>query len=71
MKKIELYILFSGCGGFSLGASAAGFKIKGFKLEKSAVEIYKKNFHSSELLGLDINDIKLEIIKKNFKIKLI
>ena len=70
-KKLSCISLFSGCGGFSLGASAAGFKIKGFlELEKSAVEIYKKNFHSSELLGLDINDIKLEIIKKKFQNKI-
>ena len=70
-KKFKCISLFSGCGGFSLGASAAGFKIKGFlELEKSAVEIYKQNFPSSELLGLDINDIEIEIIKKKFQNKI-
>lgn len=70
-KKLSCISLFSGCGGFSLGASAAGFKIKGFlELEKSAVEIYKQNFSSSELLGRDINDIKINNIKSKFQNKI-
>ena len=52
--------LFSGCGGFSLGFSAAGFLIKGFlELEESLRDIYKQNFPNSVELGGDITKIDL------------
>jgi len=56
--------LFSGCGGFSLGFSAAGFKIKGFlELEEDLREIYKLNFPDSEELGGDITTVTEESLR--------
>jgi DNA (cytosine-5)-methyltransferase 1 len=56
--------LFSGCGGFSLGFSAAGFKLAGFlELNPDLRKIYKDNFPSSLELGGDITgvtDLQLE-----------
>ncbi|MBS1169813.1 MAG: transcriptional regulator, family [Burkholderiaceae bacterium] len=56
--------LFSGCGGFSLGFSAAGFKVKGFvELDKNLRSIYKKNFPDSLELGGDITKIDDDALK--------
>lgn len=53
--KLSAVSLFSGCGGFSLGFSAAGFTIKGFlELEESLRDIYRANFPTSLELGGDI-----------------
>lgn len=50
--------LFSGCGGFSIGFSAAGFLVKGYlELEFDLRKIYKLNFPDSLELGGDITDI--------------
>lgn len=56
--KLSALSLFSGCGGFSLGFSAAGFDVKGFlELVKDFREIYKLNFPNSIELGGDITDV--------------
>jgi DNA (cytosine-5)-methyltransferase 1 len=56
--------LFSGCGGFSLGAAAAGFEIKGFvELDDGLRGIYKKNFPQSNEIGTDISKITDSDIK--------
>ncbi|MDE3042872.1 MAG: DNA (cytosine-5-)-methyltransferase [Nitrospirota bacterium] len=50
--------LFSGCGGFSIGFSAAGFIVKGYlELEVELRTIYKLNFPDSIELGGDITEI--------------
>ena len=50
--------LFAGCGGFSLGFSAAGFAVKGFlELEPYLRQIYKSNFPQSLELGGDITKV--------------
>lgn len=50
--------LFSGCGGFSLGFSAAGFALKGFvELVPELRNIYQHNFRNSAELGGDITKI--------------
>jgi DNA (cytosine-5)-methyltransferase 1 len=50
--------LFAGCGGFSLGFSAAGFNVKGFlELEPGLRDIYRLNFPSSVELGGDITEV--------------
>lgn len=63
-KKIEgltALSLFSGCGGFSLGFSAAGFEIKGFvELDKDLRKIYKRNFPTSIEMGSDITGVSQE-----------
>ncbi|MFT3883409.1 MAG: DNA (cytosine-5-)-methyltransferase [Gemmatales bacterium] len=60
--------LFSGCGGFSLGFSAAGFQLKGFlELQEELRAIYRLNFPDSVELGGDITqftDAELEKLPK-------
>ena len=57
-NKLKALSLFSGCGGFSLGFSWAGFDVRGY-LEKDASvrAIYKQNFPSAITLGDDISKI--------------
>jgi DNA (cytosine-5)-methyltransferase 1 len=57
-KTLSALSLFSGCGGFSLGFSAAGFRVKGF-LEREADlrAIYRLNFPESLELGGDITEL--------------
>lgn len=62
-RKLRAISLFSGCGGFSLGFSAAGFQIAGFlELEDHLRDIYKCNFNSKEL-GSDITKINDETLR--------
>lgn len=50
--------IFSGCGGLSLGFSAAGFKISGYvELEQKLRNIYAQNFPTTPQMGTDITDI--------------
>ncbi|NHR04174.1 DNA (cytosine-5-)-methyltransferase [Chromobacterium haemolyticum] len=50
--------LFSGCGGFSLGFSAAGFDVKGYvELDEDLRKIYKENFPKSREIGGDITSV--------------
>lgn len=47
--------LFSGCGGFSLGFSAAGFGVKGYvELDANLRRIYRANFRDPVEIGGDI-----------------
>lgn len=53
--------LFSGCGGLSLGFSAAGFQVKGFlELDEDLRSIYKSNFPQCVELGSDVTGISPE-----------
>lgn len=53
--------LFSGCGGFSLGFSAAGFQVKGYvELEPGLRKIYQLNFPESVEIGGDITKVTEE-----------
>lgn len=50
--------LFSGCGGFSLGFSAAGFLMKAFlELDPGLRKIYRQNFPASFEMGGDITEV--------------
>lgn len=50
--------LFAGCGGFSLGFSAAGFAVKGYvEIGDNLRRIYRANFPSSIELGTDITGV--------------
>lgn len=63
-KKLDALSLFSGCGGFSLGFSAAGFKIKGYlELDEDLRRIYSTNFPTAECLGGDISEIENSAIE--------
>lgn len=51
--------LFSGCGGFSLGFSAASFQVRGFlERDEELRAIYKLNFPDCVELGGDITQLK-------------
>lgn len=60
--------LFSGCGGFSFGFSAAGYKIKAFlELNNDLRGIYKDNFSGSVELGGDITKISDSDLQRDSK----
>lgn len=50
--------LFSGCGGFSLGLTWAGFKVKGcIEIDDGLREIYAANFPNTRVIGTDITAV--------------
>lgn len=60
--------LFAGCGGFSLGFSAAGFSIKGFvELKESLRAIYKQNFPHCVEIGGDITSVNDRALSEHAK----
>lgn len=62
-RKLSALSLFSGCGGFSLGFSAAGFALKGFVEREPALRaIYQQNFPASRMLGADITQVSDEAL---------
>lgn len=64
IEEISALSLFSGCGGFSLGFSAAGFHVKGYlELEDYLRQIYKLNFPDSLELGSDITEISTNLLE--------
>lgn len=60
-RSLKALSLFSGCGGFSLGFSAADFELVGFlELESGLRDIYKANFPTSTEMGSDITLVSKE-----------
>ena len=58
IDELNALSLFSGCGGLSLGFSAAGFQVKGFlEIDNGLRKIYRSNFPESLELGGDIADV--------------
>lgn len=58
--------LFAGCGGFSLGFSAAGFGLKGYvELDADLRRIYRANFRNSAEIGADIAAISDSTIRQH------
>ncbi|MBL0242374.1 MAG: DNA (cytosine-5-)-methyltransferase [Chloracidobacterium sp.] len=63
-KSGKVISLFSGCGGFSLGFSWAGFEVMGFlELEEAYRAIYRENFPTVYELGDDIRKLEMEDIQ--------
>lgn len=65
--KVDVLDLFSGCGGFSLGLSQAGFDIKNHyfsEIDKYAIANYKHNFKKSKYVGSveNVSGIKADIV---------
>jgi DNA (cytosine-5)-methyltransferase 1 len=57
--------LFAGCGGFSLGFKAAGYKIVGHvEINEYARNVYEANFPDSICLGTDITLLHEEEVKE-------
>ncbi|MDP2996188.1 MAG: DNA (cytosine-5-)-methyltransferase [Bryobacterales bacterium] len=62
-RDLSALSLFSGCGGFSLGFSAAGFWVKSFlEVDEGLRDIYKANFPHSLALGGDITSVDREAL---------
>ena len=54
--KLKIINLFSGAGGFSLGAKRAGFDIAGsVEIDPQAISVYRKNFPNSRLWPQDLS----------------
>lgn len=57
--------LFAGCGGFSLGVAAAGFRVLGFvEIEAALRQIYKANFPNALELGQDITQVSEDALSE-------
>ena len=69
-KKLKIIDLFSGAGGFSLGATRAGFDLAGsVEIDPHAVSVHKRNFPKSPLLQKDISTISGAEILQDFNIE--
>lgn len=57
-KKLKIIDLFSGAGGFGLGAKRAGFDIAGsIEIDPQAISVHKTNFPKSPLWERDISTL--------------
>ena len=69
-EKLKIINLFSGAGGFSLGAKRAGFDIAGSaEIDPQAISVYKRNFPSSPLWAKDISTISATDILQTFELQ--
>jgi len=69
-EKLKIINLFSGAGGFSLGAKRGGFDIAGsVEIDPQAISVYNKNFPNSPLWAKDISTISANQILQNFNLK--
>ena len=69
-EKLKVINLFSGAGGFSLGAKRAGFDIAGsIEIDPKAISVYKKNFPNTPLWMKDISTVSATDVLKHFDLK--
>ena len=69
-KKLKIVNLFSGAGGFSLGAKRAGFDIAGsVEIDPQAISVYKKNFPNSRLWPKDLSTASATEILQAFDLQ--
>lgn len=69
-EKRKIVNLFSGAGGFSLGAKRAGFDIAGsIEIDPKAISVYNKNFPDTPFWMKDISTISATDILKRFDLK--
>ena len=69
-EQLKIIDLFSGAGGFSLGAARAGFDLAGsVEIDPHAISVHKRNFPKSTLLQKDISTISGSEIVQDFNIK--
>ena len=68
--ELKIINLFSGAGGFSLGAKRAGFDIAGsVEIDPQAISVYQRNFPNSQLWAQDISKISATEILQTFNLK--
>ena len=68
--KLKIINLFSGAGGFSLGAKRAGFDIAGsVEIDPQAISVYRRNFPSSPVWAEDILTVSATDILQYFALK--
>ena len=69
--KLKIINLFSGAGGFSLGAKRAGFDIAGsVEIDPQAISVYKRNFPSSSLWKKDISTLSAAKVLQTFNLQI-
>ena len=69
-KKLKIIDLFSGAGGFGLGAKRAGFDIAGsIEIDPQAISVHKTNFPKSPLWEKDISILSGSEMLHNFDLK--
>ena len=69
-EKLKIINLFSGAGGFSLGAKRAGFDIAGsVEIDPQAISVYKRNFPKSPPWEKDISTVSATDILQNFDLQ--
>ena len=69
-EKLKIINLFSGAGGFSLGAKRAGFDIAGsVEIDPQAISVYKRNFPNSPFWVKDISTVSATDILQYFDLK--
>lgn len=70
MRKLKIINLFSGAGGFSLGAKRAEFDIAGsIEIDPQAISVYERNFPNTPLWPKDISTISAADILQYFDLK--
>lgn len=68
--ELKIINLFSGAGGFSLGAKRAGFNIAGsVEIDPQAISVYERNFPNTSLWPQDLSIVSAIDILQNFNLK--
>lgn len=71
MRQLKIINLFSGAGGFSLGAKRAGFDIVGsVEIDPQTISVYKRNFPNTSLWPKDLSTVSATEILQNFEIQI-
>ena len=69
-EKLKIINLFSGAGGFSLGARRAGFDIAGsVEIDPQAISVYERNFPNTPLWEKDVSIVSATEILKKFNLQ--
>ena len=67
---MKIINLFSGAGGFSLGAKRAGFDIAGsVEIDPQAISVYERNFPNTSLWPQDLSIVPVTDILQTFNLK--
>ncbi|MDE0316890.1 MAG: DNA cytosine methyltransferase [Candidatus Poribacteria bacterium] len=68
--ELKIINLFSGAGGFSLGARRAGFDIAGsVEIDPQAISVYERNFPNTSLWPQDLSIVSAIDILQTFNLK--